>query len=534
MCGTSWPQGHVRCPQDGASLVAATDTAVTHGGAALALDRTDELAPGTRVGEYEIVEKIGEGGMGMVYGARHPLIGKRAAIKVIHRHLSANSDSSDRFIREAQAVNQIGHPNIVDVFSFGELADGRRFFVMEWLKGESLANRLARPMPLDETIEILLAIAKALEAAHEAGVLHRDLKPDNVFLQERKGEKPVVKLLDFGLAKLSGGPDEQLDTTRTGAVMGTPLYISPEQAKGEKVDYATDVYSLGAMAYQMFAGEVPFRADSAVETMAMHISQPPMRIDEKAPTLPAPLVQLVHDMLAKDARMRPTVSKVREHLASIRLPPELAGRDSRPTMGGLARSHSDMALAATTATSPTPKQRRSPLPWVLGLLVLAGAGIAAVMLSGGGSDKPAPTPQVATIEPPQVVAPTPAATPPPAPTPPPVETTPAPAPTPEPSAQDSKPPPKHEARPKVGTVTVTVAGASQARIFIDDKLVAQDRLEATQTLSPGSHTIVARSKGHRPASKTINVVAGRTSTVKLRLEKQQKSLNAVKDPFEDD
>jgi serine/threonine-protein kinase len=524
----------VRCPQDGTSLVVAVETAVTNGGAVLALDRTDELAPGTRVGEYEILEKIGEGGMGMVYGARHPLIGKRAAIKVIHRHLSANSDSSDRFIREAQAVNQIGHPNIVDVFSFGELADGRRFFVMEWLKGEPLATRLERAMPLDETIEVLVAIAKALEAAHDAGVLHRDLKPDNVFLQERKGEKPVVKLLDFGLAKLSGGPDEQLDTTRTGAVMGTPLYISPEQAKGEKVDYATDVYSLGAMAYQMFAGEVPFRADSAVETMAMHISQPPIRLREKAPSVPVELDQLVHDMLAKDPRTRPSVATVREQLGSIRLPPALAGRDSRPTMGGLANSRSDMALAATTATGPTPKQRRSPLLWIFGVAALAAAAIATVWISSSRhSTKASSPPQVATVDPPQDIQPAPAATPPPAPTPPPVETPPSTEPSTEPGPAEGKPP-KHEARPKVGKVVVTVAGAPKARIFIDDKLVAKGSLNATQTLSPGSHTVLARSKGHRPASKTIDVVAGRTTTIKLQLVQQQKSLNAVKDPFEDD
>src|SRR5262245_23883709 len=228
-CGRQWPDSYQRCPDDGATLIA------THAGSAapeLAYPSDEDLPVGSQAGEYRIEKKIGEGGMGAVYGARHPLIGKRAAVKVIRRELSSSRDAVDRFVLEAQSVNQIGHPNIVDVFGFGRLPDGRSYFIMEWLQGESLRERLLRPLPLTEALEILEDVAKPLQAAHEAGVVHRDLKPDNVFLASVKGDKPKVKLLDFGLAKLTGADTQRFDRTRTGVVMGTPLYLSPEQAKG--------------------------------------------------------------------------------------------------------------------------------------------------------------------------------------------------------------------------------------------------------------------------------------------------------------
>jgi serine/threonine-protein kinase len=278
----------------------------------------EDLPIGSLAGEYRIEKKIGEGGMGAVYGARHPLIGKRAAIKIIRRELSSSREAVDRFVLEAQSVNQIGHPNIVDVFGFGQLPDGRSFFVMEWLQGESMRERLQRPLQFPDALEMLEAIAKALQAAHEAGVVHRDLKPDNVFLASVKGEKPTVKLLDFGLAKLTGTDSQRSDRTRTGVVMGTPLYLSPEQAKGAKIDASTDVYSLGAMAYEMLAGVVPFKADSAVEIMAMHISQRAIPLIQVAPWVPLEINNLVHAMLEKDPHQRPTTAQVRERLAACR------------------------------------------------------------------------------------------------------------------------------------------------------------------------------------------------------------------------
>src|SRR6185312_5028383 len=164
------------------------------------------LQPGTVVGEYVIERKLGDGGMATVYGATHPLIGKKAAIKVMSPSLSADASAVARFALEARAINAIGHPNLVDVFSFGRLPDGRSYFVMEWLPGETLYEHMWKqhgPLPLDEVINILDQICDALEATHDKGIIHRDLKPANVFLCPVRGRRDVVKLLDFGVAKLA-------------------------------------------------------------------------------------------------------------------------------------------------------------------------------------------------------------------------------------------------------------------------------------------------------------------------------------------
>ncbi|HTL31966.1 MAG TPA: serine/threonine-protein kinase, partial [Kofleriaceae bacterium] len=200
------------------------------------------LAPGTMVGEYRIEQIVGEGGMGQVYGAVHPVIGKRAAIKVLLPEICRSAQMVERFVMEARAVNQIGHPNIVDVFAFGSLPDGRQYMVMEWLRGQSLSDRLRRGMmTIPEACDVLSAIAAALDAAHEKGIVHRDLKPHNVFLVEVRGQKPLTKLLDFGLVKLTDtGEDHRVERTRAGALLGTPAYMSPEQALGKGVDTRSD------------------------------------------------------------------------------------------------------------------------------------------------------------------------------------------------------------------------------------------------------------------------------------------------------
>jgi eukaryotic-like serine/threonine-protein kinase len=261
-CGQAWPAHFKVCPEDGTSL---TTSAPGGDGAALAqpaTDETAELAAGTAIGEYVVEGKIGEGGMGVVYAATHPVIGKKAAIKVISHSLSRDTDAVQRFIQEARSVNTIRHINIVDVFAFGQLPDGRRYFVMEWLQGSSLAGRIAGgPMPPFEAVEVLDQIADALEAAHEKGIVHRDLKPDNIFLVDVRGGRQLVKLLDFGIAKLmdEGGV---INRTRTGMMMGTPGYMSPEQARGVRVDHRTDVYALGAIAFELLTGKLPFDGES--------------------------------------------------------------------------------------------------------------------------------------------------------------------------------------------------------------------------------------------------------------------------------
>ncbi len=276
-----------------------------------------ELPSGTTVGEYVIDKKIGEGGMGVVYSATHPLIGKRAAIKVIAVDLGADPVVVQRFVQEARSVNQIGHPNIVDVFAFGALPDGRNYFVMEYLQGESLRERLSRTfLTIADAVQILDEIAGALEAAHGSQIVHRDLKPDNVFLSSVRGGFIHVKLLDFGIAKLVAG-DGGVAKTSTGMIMGTPGYLSPEQARGRNVDHRTDIYALGVMMFEMITGRIPFMAESPMDIVLMHISSPPPRPSELKPDIPTLLEQVLLQMLDKEPDRRPSLVRVREVFAEL-------------------------------------------------------------------------------------------------------------------------------------------------------------------------------------------------------------------------
>jgi len=270
------------------------------------------------VGEYRIEWKLGEGGMAEVFAATHPVIGKKAAIKVISPSLCADADCVERFIVEARAANEIGHPNIVDVFAFGQLPDGRRYFVMEWLQGEPLSHRIDRePRRISESCAILEQICDALEAAHEKGIVHRDLKPDNVFLVPVRGRGEQVKLLDFGIAKLIGRRSGTVRwKTEPDFVMGTPEYLSPEQARGRNVDHRTDIYALGVIAYEMLTGHVPFVAASAIDVIHMQIHDPPPRMRRSG--VPRTLDRLIRQMLSKNPNQRPTLAEVRGMLREVR------------------------------------------------------------------------------------------------------------------------------------------------------------------------------------------------------------------------
>jgi len=279
----------------------------------------EALAPGQVVGEFRIEQVLGRGGMGTVYGAVHTVIGKRGAVKVLREELCTDQDQVGRFVQEARAVNQIGHPNIVDVFAFGTLPDGRSYMVMEWLVGESLRTRLRRaPLPRDEIRDVLVEVIRALEAAHAQGIIHRDLKPDNVFLVEVAGERPRAKLLDFGVAKLTG--EGRHDRTRLGSMLGTPQYIAPEQARGEAT-MESDIYALGVMLFELVAGHTPFTGDSVMEVVSKHMMDAPPRLSTVASGIPKTIDDLVDATLAKEPAHRPTLGAIRSALAA--LTPEL-------------------------------------------------------------------------------------------------------------------------------------------------------------------------------------------------------------------
>jgi len=280
-------------------------------------DGGDVLLPGAMAGPWRVERELGRGGMGAVYAVVHDEIGKRAALKVVHRRLMPGFNC-DRMLLEAKVVNQVGHPSIVDIFEAGRLPDGRPYIVMERLSGRSLANRADESKLLpDFVIAILLQICDALIAAHAAGIVHRDLKLDNVFLVDNPDDPamPRVKLLDWGIAKII---HHDVKHTIEGQLMGTPQYLSPEQARGQAVSPQTDVYSLGVMAYELFLEQLPFEAETAAEVMAMHLRAAPPLPSELWPDIPAELQDLLLAMLAKPADQRPTMAEVARRLEAVR------------------------------------------------------------------------------------------------------------------------------------------------------------------------------------------------------------------------
>ncbi|MDB4982976.1 MAG: serine/threonine protein kinase, partial [Myxococcales bacterium] len=273
---------------------------------------------GQTVGNYTIVSKLGEGGMGTVYLAEHPVIGRKAALKAIHPHFARDADIVSRFVTEAKSVNQIGHQNIVDVTDFGTTPDGDFYFIMEYLPGDNLAEVIGRAGRLapERALRIAVQIADALEACHGHGVIHRDLKPENVILIARNDDVDFVKVLDFGLAKLTVAADAPTHTTRAGAVMGTPYYMAPEQCEGRaEIDHRADIYALGVILFEMLTGKIPFGGTGFGEIILKHMSTPPPAARSIVPELSPALDLILFRALEKDPRERfQTMSELREAL----------------------------------------------------------------------------------------------------------------------------------------------------------------------------------------------------------------------------
>jgi serine/threonine-protein kinase len=320
------------------------------------------LEPGTLVGEYRVDRIIGTGTFGTVYAGEQPLIGKRVAIKLLRRKLAENPEVLERFVAEARAVNRVRSRHIVDVFSFGSLPGGRHYFVMELLEGTTLGDLLDREHRLGVTraLPILRGIAAALDAAHAAGVVHRDVKPDNVFLVIEDDGSVTPKLLDFGVAKLI--TDEMGIKTATGVAIGTPRYMSPEQCRGKKVDARADVYSLGALAHEMLTGHPPFTGETPVDLLLKHTCDPPPRMSRVCPDLPPDLDAPVLAMLAKRPADRPDSAGAaiealaeragaRLSVTTLPLGTIVTGPSTRPDPGG-APASLDPARAATALHDP--------------------------------------------------------------------------------------------------------------------------------------------------------------------------------------
>jgi serine/threonine protein kinase len=405
-CEELYPADFLVCPRDATPLVAVEADA-------------DPLL-GALVGEtYQIVRVIGEGGMGRVYEARHlRLKERRFAVKALHADLARNAEMAARFLREAESASSIKHENVVDVFDVHHLSDGTPYLVGEFLEGEELADYVMRRGPLEARIaaKVTRQVCNALSAAHERGIVHRDMKPENIYVLAssigpvERGESRTlrVKVLDFGISK--AGPNDNSHLTKTGVIMGTPSYMAPEQARGRPVDQRADVYSLGACLYFMVTGRRPFDSDDPTSTLSMVLTEDPVRPREIDDTIPEALELVIQRAMAKDAADRyPSMVELEKALAA------LGGKSSAIAMSsdslipviptpaaiqvtGAARAFDVAKAMLGTGSFPPPAQQSGSLAraarptivvtsaalgmWLIGGTVAALAGLVRVLHDG--------------------------------------------------------------------------------------------------------------------------------------------------------
>jgi eukaryotic-like serine/threonine-protein kinase len=323
---------------------------------------------------YELVEICGTGGMSTVYKAHDQLLERNVALKVLHPHYGDDAEYVERFRREARAVAQLSHPNIVTVIDRGE-ADGHQFIVFEFIDGENLKELVGRtgPLPVRRAVELGIAVADGLAFAHEHGLVHRDVKPQNVLLS-RDGE---AKVTDFGIAR---SLDVEHGVTQTGTVMGTSNYLSPEQANGQPVTPATDVYSLGVVLYEMLTAEVPFPGDNFVAVAMKHLNETPPDVLLIRPDVPLRLASALDRALEKDPSQR---------FASM----DEFARELRHTLGELGSFDTEHTFVASSpvlreSAPHRVRARRPRWPLYLLLALIAAAAITAGALTLGGSKSP--------------------------------------------------------------------------------------------------------------------------------------------------
>lgn len=289
-CNASHPPSYTHCPKTGKPLAA---------GAAL-IGRTV-------AGRYRIVGLLGEGGMGAVYVAEHLLIGRRVALKRLHPELANDEKAVTRFQREARAAAATGHEHIVEVLDLGYSEDGAPFLVMEYVRGKSLTDILRREGRLvpERAAQIMGQVLAALSAVHAHGIVHRDLKPDNILLTRKGSDKDYVKILDFGISKMKKDEEDALNLTRTGVMLGTPYYMSPEQARGDRdLDHRVDLYAAGIILFETLSGRLPFEAANYHALLQAILRHEPTRLDRLVPNLPPKLVEIAHRAFSRDAAAR--------------------------------------------------------------------------------------------------------------------------------------------------------------------------------------------------------------------------------------
>ncbi len=388
-CRSDYGAGEVFCPVDATRLVTTSQMSVSP------LNPDDPLVGMVLAGRYVVKSRIGEGGMGLVYEGLHRDIDKRVAIKVLRDDLSRRPEVVARFRQEAKSASRIGHENIVDISDFGETTRGASYFVMEFLDGEDLANVLGREVTVDSdrVCGIVLQCCRALSATHAKGIVHRDIKPENIFLTKRDGVDDFVKIVDFGIAKMSdietdGAPGRKL--TKTGMIFGTPEYMSPEQAAGKELDHRVDVYALGIILYECLAGRVPFEGDTFMGVLTQHLfaELPPIAEMNPQAKVSRELELVIRKALAKDPDDR---YQDTEELAEA-IDCALDGRLSRATVKTPPSAFGPPSLSYL---APVPRRKTSRWVWAATAVgaVAALVWVALGPVSGPGSEagaSPAP------------------------------------------------------------------------------------------------------------------------------------------------
>ncbi|HEY3220690.1 MAG TPA: serine/threonine-protein kinase [Gemmatimonadales bacterium] len=384
VCSTAYPDDVKFCPNDGQTLRSAAPAS--------------DLVGQVVADRYHVVKKLGEGGMGQVYLAEHVKMGRRSAIKVMNPAMVHDPDAVARFNREASNASRITHPNVCAIYDFGETPDGLIYLAMEFIEGEPLADLLEREgaLPLPRAASIFLQTAEALQAAHDLGIVHRDLKPDNIMVSRRKGGGETVKVVDFGIAKAVGGDASGQKVTKTGLVIGTPEFMSPEQLSGDAVDGRSDLYSLALVFYRMLIGKLPFEATSVQETMIKRLTDEPIALAAARPDLsfPVGLQPVLDTALARTPLERyQSVAKFATDIAAV---------TGRPEARSVPVTDAKTQLLEPRPTAPSaPVKKRSLIPAAIGVVVVLGAGGAWIALSGGNkaganpSDTPTRVPPAA-------------------------------------------------------------------------------------------------------------------------------------------
>jgi predicted Ser/Thr protein kinase len=352
------------------------------------------------LGRYRLLAKLGAGGMGTVYLGEHTSIGKKFAIKVLGNEFAHRSDLVKRFLREAQAASMISQANVVEISDFGDTPDGSVFFVMEFLDGEDLGEMLRREgrLPWPRVRHLIVQVCHALEAAHAAGIVHRDMKPDNCFRISKQGDPDFIKVIDFGIAKVETGDTAGKGLTQTGMIFGTPEYMSPEQAQGEKIDHRADIYAVGVIMYQLLCGQQPFTGSSFMAVLTKHMFDVPRAPSEVAPEadIPPDAEAIVLKAMQKDRSYRfqsmsaliASIERVGTGAAAVDVVHESIARPGGGPTSFAKRGTGSSPQLESGAVAP---RSRNGL-WIglgLGALVLA-AGLGVMFGPNGGDDEPEP------------------------------------------------------------------------------------------------------------------------------------------------